>query len=224
MAQSAADDSVFYRKSVDHLIALYQQSSGDQTGLYNGSQYGAYAFLFAEGHPFFKENKPGTGSVVYDNVLYENVLLQFDEVQEVLVMDSASRRIQLLNERISQFRLFNNHFIRIIKDTGNAVLVRTGFYDLLYEGNTSLLKKEEKIIRDDVATGELLRFIDIHEFYYLKRNNTYYSIQNKKSVLSFFKDHKKDIRQYIRKNKLSYRKDKDNMLAKVTAYYDQLTK
>jgi hypothetical protein len=145
-------------------------------------------------------------------------------VQDALIMDSSSRRIQLLNERITQFMLFDDKFIRIVRDTENTVLVRTGFYDLLYEGKVSLLKKEEKIVRDDVTTGELLRFIDIHDYYYIKRNNSYYNINNKKNLFSIFKDRKKDIRQYIRKNKLSYRKDRDNMLAKATAYYDQLTK
>jgi hypothetical protein len=224
LAQSPADDSILYKKAVDNLIALYQQSSGDQTGLYNGSQYSGYPFVFAEGHPFFKDNKPGTGSIVYDNVLYENVLLQFDEVQDVMILDSASRRIQLLNDRITRFTLYNNNFIRIIKDSSNIPLVRTGFYNILYDGNTSLLKKEEKIVREDVTTGVLLRFVDINKFYYIKRNNVYYSIQSKKSMLAFFKDRKKEIRQYIRKNKLSYRKDRDNTLTKVTAYYNQLTK
>jgi hypothetical protein len=224
-AQSSAEDSMLYKKSVQYLINIYHRSSGDQSALYNGSEYATYPFSFSGGgYPFYKENMPGTGSVVYDGILYEDVKLQYDEVQEILFMQDSIRRIQLLNQRITGFALFNNSFIRIVKDSMNRVLVRTGFYNLLYKGNTSLLKKEEKRIREEVATGELQRFIDVVNYYYLQKNNTCYSIKNKGSIMDIFKDRKKDIRQYIRKNKLSYRKDRDNMLIKVTAYYDQLIK
>jgi hypothetical protein len=225
VAQSAADDSMLYKKAVYHVIGLYHQAIGEQSGLYNGSQYGKYPFFFAEGgYPFFKEDKPDTGSVMYDGIMYEQVELQYDEVQEVLIMQDSTRRIQLLNQKIAGFTLFNNTFIRIIKDSTAAPLVRTGFYNLLYKGNISLLKREEKIIREDVSTGELLRFIDPDVYYYIQKDNIFYSIKKKSSILDIFKDRKKDIRQYIRKNKLNYKKNRDNMLIKVTAYYDQLIK
>jgi hypothetical protein len=224
VAQSPSDDSILYSKAVNHLIALYHQSSGDQSGLYNGSQHSGYPFSFEAGQPFFNNDKPGTGSVVYDGILYENVSLQYDEVQEALVMQDSTRRMRLLNDRIERFTLFNNNFIRIVKDTESTVLIRTGFYNLLYAGKTSMLKREEKIIREDPSTGVLLRFVDSHVYYYIKMNNSYLSIKSKKGLLNIFKDKKKDIRQYIRKNKLSYRKDRDNTLIKTTAYYDQLIK
>lgn len=225
LAQSAAEDSILYKKAVYNTIAVYHEAIGAQSGLFNGIQYAQYPFSFAEnGNPYFKENKPGLGSVTYDNVLYENVLLQFDEVQEVIFMQDSSRRIQLLNQRVAGFTLFNNTFIRLVKDSANAVLAATGYYNLLYNGNTRLLKREEKIIREDVSTGALLRYIDVLTYYYIQKDNSWYSIKSKGAILNIFNDRKKELRQFIKKNKLSYRKDRDNMLVKVTAYYDQLTK
>jgi len=224
LAQSPAADSILYQKAVYRAIAVYHEAMGDQSGLFNGIQYAQFPFSFAEnGHPFFKENKPGTGSI-YDNVLYENVQLQYDEVQEVIFMQDSARRIQLLNPRITGFTLFDNTFIRLVKDSANAISLNTGFYNLLYNGNTRLLKKEEKMIREDVSTGVILRYIEVLTRYYIERNHTWYSIKSKNGVLDVFKDRKKELRQFIKKNKLSYRKDKDDMLVKVTAYYDQLTK
>ncbi len=223
--QSAADDSALYKKAVYHTIGVYHQTMGDQSGLFNGIQYAQFPFSFADNaHPFFKDDKPGTASVIYDNVLYENVQMQYDEVQDVVFMQDSSRRIQLLNQRVTAFTLFGNSFIRLVKDSANAVLVNTGFYNLLYSGSTRLLKKEEKMIREDVSTGVIIRYIEVMSHYYIDRNNTWYSIKSKNGLLDIFKDRKKDLRQFIKKNKLNYRKDRDNMLVKVTAYYDQLTK
>jgi len=222
-AQLSADDSSFYKAAVKNLVEIYKQNAGDQSRLFNGSQYSGYLFSFTNGHPFFKENKPGIGSVLYDGVLFENLSLQFDEVQEVLVADSA-RRIQLVNERIENFSLYGNNFVRLVKDTlATAGTVKTGFYNILYDGPHSLFKREEKFVREEVSTGELQRFIEVHTFYYIKKDNAYLPVRAKKSILSIFPDKKKEIKQYIRKNKLSYKRDRDNMLAKTTAYYDQLT-
>jgi hypothetical protein len=223
LAQLSAEDSIFYKQAVKNLVEVYKQAAGDQSRLYNGSQYGGYQFPFMNGHAFFKDDKPTIGSVLYDGVLYENTPLQFDEVQEVIVADSI-RRIQLLNDRIERFVLFDNNFVRLTRDTSNAASpIKTGFYNILYEGKSTLLKREEKLIREEVSTGELQRFIEIHTFYYLKKNNVYLPIRTRKAILTIFADRKKEIRQYIRKNKLSYKNDRDNMLSKVTAYYDLLT-
>lgn len=224
-AQSAVDDSALYRKSISRAISIYHLAVAEQAGLFNGSQYANYPFHFAEdGFPYFKDPKAGRGSVTYDGILYENLHLQYDEVQEVVMMEDSARRIQLLNQRISEFTVFDNLFIRIVKDSTTRPLIRTGFYNVLYAGRHTLLKKEEKIVREEVGRDEILHFIDVNRYYYVKNDNDWYSIKTKNGILNLFRDRKKELRQYIRKNNLSYKKDRDNMLIKVTAYYDQLTK
>ena len=224
-AQTPAADSLLYRKAISNAVQVYYQVTAEQSGLFNGSQYGAYPFRFEEeGHQYFMSNKPGMGAVLYDNVLYESVQLQYDEVQEVVIMQDSVRRIQLLNPRIASFTLFGNPFVRIVKDSTSRPLVRTGFYNVLYNGGIVLLKKEEKLIREEVTREAVLRFIDVNTYYYLQKAGVYYSIRNKNSLADIFDDRKKEIRQFIRKNKLSYKHDRDNMLAQTVAYYDQLNK
>lgn len=222
LAQLSPEDSVFYKQSVNNLIEIYKQSAGDQSRLYNGSQYGGYTFSFTNGHAFFKYDRPGMGAVLYDGVLYQDIALQFDEVQEVLIADS-SRRIQLLNDRVERFTLFDNEFVRIVRDAVLAGPLKTGYYNVLYEGKSRLLKREEKFIREDVSTGTMLRFIETHTYYFLEINNKFLPIKSRKEIIGIFAGRKKEIKQYIRKNRLSYKHDRDNMLVKLTAYYDQLT-
>ncbi len=221
-AQSPAEDSLFYQKATDNLVSRYHQAIKDQSGLYNGIQYGGYTFVFREGHAFFDNDKMGMASLVYDGVLYQQVMLQYDEIQEAVIIEDASLRIQLLNERLSKFSVFNNTFVRIVKDSSSNALLNTGFYNVLYDGKNSLLKKEVKTIREDITTDKIIYYVDVHRYHYIKKAAAYYAVNSKKNVLSILGDKKKDIQQYIRKNKLSFRKDRDNMLVKVMAYYDQL--
>ena len=103
---------------------------------------------------------------------------------------------------------------------------KTMFFEhILYEGNITLLKKEVKSIREQISnTDGLQRFIDRKVHYYIKEADKYHTIKRKKDLLTLFSSHKKQVQQYIRENHLSYRKDRDNTLIKVTAYYDGLKK
>ena len=224
-AQSVAEDSLLYQRAVSHLVDLYHRASADQSGLFNGRQYAQYAFRFEDGaHPFFFSDKPGMGQVVYDGILYRELALQYDEIQGVLVMQDDQHFIQLLTPRIKSFSLFNSHFIRIVQDSTMPAQLKTGFYNVLYSGQASLLRKEEKKIRADVSGGELQRYIDVSVSYFVYAGNTYHLIKNKKTLLDVLADRKKELRQYIRSNGLNFRKDRQQALEKVIACYNQLVK
>ncbi len=225
-SQLSTDDSTFYHKAVKNAVALYYHSLGDQSGLYNGSLYTGYSFTFKEGHPFFYTDTFSRGSIVYDNVLYQDVRLLFDEVAEIVILQDASHRIQLLNDKISRFAILDNNFTHIVNDSLNLSAVNQGFFHLLYEGNVSVLKKEAKTIREIMRsiTEGLLRYIDINKHYYIKKDHKYYPVKGKRDVLDIYINRRKEIQQYIKSNYLSFHKDRDTMLIKISAYYDQLTK
>jgi hypothetical protein len=225
-AQLSADDSVFFQKAINNTVAFYHQSLGDQSGLYNGIEHAGYPFAFeAGGHPFFYSAAATTGTIIYNNIMYPNANLHYDELADVLVFEDSTHRIQLISERVTRFTIAENNFIRIVKDSSGSVLP-TGFYNLLYEGNTAVLKKEVKKIREELRSNSegILRHIEITNYYYIKKNNEYYPVKGKKWVLNLFKDHKNEMQQYIKNNKLSFKHDRDNMLKQLTAYYDRLTK
>jgi hypothetical protein len=48
----------------------------------------------------------------------------------------------------------------------------------------------------------------------------YHTVNNNKSLLYVLKDRKKEVRKFIRTNHLSMRRDRENTLIKVTAWYD----
>jgi len=222
-AQNAEHDSSFYQKTLANTSAIYHKSFGSQSALYNGSKYSEYLFAFKEGQPFFYADDPVAGSVFYDGILYDSVTMLYDEIKDVLVINEQSVRIQLLAEKVEQFTLFNSDFIRLEKDNFPNSPVSTGFYNVLYKGKVCLLKKQIKIIREEVSTYlEVQRFVDNTDHYYIKKDDRIYQIKSSKELLNLFEDRKKEVQQFIKTNQLSFRKDPQNMLTKATAYYDSL--
>ena len=59
--------------------------------------------------------------------------------------------------------------------------------------------------------------------YYIRKNNTYYSVSSQGSMLTILKDKKKELQQYIRANQIKFRKDPEEAMVKIASYYDHLT-
>ena len=215
--------------SLSNAVKLYHQYVYPETGLYNGSEYTYnlyYPFIINEGHPFFVTKQFDTGAVFYNNVLYENVPLLYDLVKdEVLIKDPANVSIIRINkERIGWFNILGHTFIKINKDSTNASIISPGFYDLLYNGSScSLYNKVSKIFKENSASFQgINKYIVEENEYFIRKDNQYFKVKNKKSLLSVMDNNKKEIEQFIRKSKFKLKGDMDYALTKIVTYYDEL--
>ncbi len=224
-AQSAAEDSIIYKSAFSHTLAVYYQQTGDQSAIFNGRLYTGYGFTFKEGIPYFLSGEFRQESLVYDGIKFDDVPLLFDNLLEVVITKDQGYWVQLVNERVGSFNIANHHFIRIVVDSLDRSLSGTGYYEVLYQGHSIVLKKSIKKIKEELSSTEgILRSIDQTNRFYIRMGKAYFPVRTKKEMLGAFSDHRKEIQQFLRKNKLKFRKDKGNTLSMATAYYDQLTK
>jgi hypothetical protein len=222
-AQLSEKDSLLYNSAVNNLVATYHKNIGDQIGKYNGSQNAGYTVSFYEGHPYFFKHELNKGSITYDNVVFNNVDLLYDEVKDWLILQDSTHRIQLVSQRLQGFTIFDQPFVRLEKNA-NTPIVSSGFYQVLYNGEIKLYKKEVKIITEKFTnTPELKVLFEKVFYYYIKKGNRFYPIVKKKDFLKILNDKGKDLNDFISNEHLNFRKDKDNTLTKIVAYYDQIT-
>ncbi|TKK66909.1 hypothetical protein FC093_15520 [Ilyomonas limi] len=225
-AQNSTADTSNTAIAIRNAINNYHQQLFPETNLYNGIEYVDYAYTINEGLPFFETSQFSTGTVEYDNMLYHNIPLLYDEVKEAVVIIDASgtNKIQLNNEKVAGFSLLNHHFVKLVQDSLGKSPIRNGFYDVLYKGNMSVYKKQTKKVLESITLTEgIRRRIDEQNEYFIKSGSTFFVINSKHDVLDITKDNKKEMQQYIRKNKLNFRRAKEMSLIKIAAYYDQLT-
>jgi hypothetical protein len=227
-SQNFIADTSAETSSLHSAVNLYHQFLSPETGLYNGSQYAYnayYPFVINQGDPFFQSKHFDTGAVFYNNVLYEKVPLLYDIVKEELLINDPTNTyiVRLNNERVRWFIIFGHTFIRLNQDSANNSALHTGFYDLLYNGNTALYKKVSKIFKENSASFQgINKYIVEFNEYFIKKNNQYYTVKNKRSLLIIMNDKKKEVGQFIKKSKLNLRKDQENALTRIVTYYDAI--
>src|SRR5882762_9573262 len=168
-SQTHAPDSVFLLSAVKNAHELYTRSLGVGSHLLNGVQYKEHNANFDDvGHPYFESDDWVEGSVNYDGELYEDVAILYDLVSEKVVIEHpyAGIKLELISEKIDYFSLPGHRFVRLDADTMKNSSIRTGFYDVLYDGRVKFYVKRHKEKKEEIAQGEIqVEFIEIDRLY-----------------------------------------------------------
>jgi hypothetical protein len=225
-AQTAKEDSLLYQTAITNTISFYKNQLGDQSSLFNGSRYSTNGFIFRTGSPYFLTDSFSRGSVMYDGILFDSLSLLYEDLRELLISKNDNYLLQLVNQRISSFTISDHSFIRLTADSSNSGIPKTGFYEVLYNGRSQVLKKTYKTIIEEPSAYEntVIRHIDVGYNYYIKIGNVYKRVKSDGELIDLLMGHQKEIQKFIKKNKLKFRKDKDNVLTRVAGYYDQISK
>ncbi len=224
-AQLSSKDSSLLKSGISNVLSVYEQNIGEQSGKFNGSQNIGYPNGVIEKNPYFQTSNFSKGYILYDLVYYPNVNLLYDEAADLVILQDSSHKIELISEKLAGFVIGNYKFQYLVKKDANSNdLLKTGFYQVLVEGKTSLFKKESKKITEKILGNELTYQIESSTYYYLLKDNRYTEIQSKKTIFRLFKDKEKEVKRNAKTQHLNYRKDKDNMLSNVVEYYNLLTK
>jgi hypothetical protein len=222
-AQPTARDNTLTDSGYANALTLYHNFLTPESGLYKGNEYADYAHLLRDGHPFYGEGKLKTGTISYHGIRYRDVPILYDLVYDQVVIFDYYHifKIILTGQLIDRFTIGDHSFIRLT-DSISPGMPKVGFYEELYAGRITLLKKETKQIQEDLNNGDhAQRFIEgTDSSYFLRMGNIYYPVNHNKSLLATLKDKKKELRHFIRSNNLSMRKDRENTLIKVAAWYD----
>ncbi len=222
-SQNAQKDSLSDIQLKD-AIDRYNHFSADNAPVYNGQQY-IYLTYKMEGDPYFISGDFANGWVDYSGRKYDSVPLMYDVARNQLVILAPDKILPIIleNDFIDSFSLRGHHFIKLLQDYKQN-LSNSGFYDVLYNGHVQLLAKRAKEIDEEIKGDVLTRIFSPKDRFYVHKDSLYYLVSNKKDVLHLFKDKAHDIKKYMRKHHLKFRrKNFEEPIVMVTEFYDQLT-
>ncbi len=228
-AQTDSDSSV-YKQAVVNLITHFDQGMDEGARLYNGFGFTPYSSDIT-GNAFLDDNDSWRmGTVNYDGETFANVPMIYDIYADnlIVLLHNHGAPYRLVSERVVSFDLRDHRYVRI---SGIAAGIKAGFYEQLYGGKSTVVNKLEKelsttnLTSGNVASTHNRYFAPKNEYhqYYIRKGNTYYSVNSQGSVLDLFKDKKKELRQYIKDNHIQFDSFPEASMVKIATYYDHLT-
>ncbi len=222
-AQFSVEDSSYRANALNYLVKLYDTTTLENLHLYNGFEPSSYNYQ-TKGHPFFLTDQMEKGSIWYDGFQYKDRLISYNIFQnEVITMHFNNvYRFSLINDKLQSFSIEDHIFVRLDADSANGSVISTGFYDRLYSGQSvSVFAQRTKSLEEHITAQNLETYFVQHNRYFIKIGETYYSVSNKKSVLKLFGKQKKQIQDFLRKNKIKFRKDREDAMTRIAAFADQ---
>lgn len=219
VSQPLPPDTAIYLTAKDHLIQLYIDSAKENLRLYNGTEFTA-AYRSSLGHPFYEYSDPQTGKILYDGILYPGIKLLYDIIRDevIFINEFKNLNIKLIPQKISWFTLQDHRIVQLFRDSNTVNFPGNGFYEQLHDGTISVFRKSKKQLYEPTRQDESAKFVQ-YDLYYVRKNNTYYQIDNKRSLLAVCSDQKSDVSKFIQKEKLNFKKDPATMITSVIDYY-----
>src|SRR6185295_14963170 len=170
-------------------------------------------------HPYLIDDWED-GSIFYDGELFSDVALMYDISDDKVIIEhySSREKIQLIVSKVSWFTLKKRRFVRLEGPTVK------GFYEELYDGPTKVYAKWEKTLQKSISGNAIHMYFDEKLFTYIYKDHIFYPVKTKKSILTVLADHKSELNKFIGKNKIGFRTDRGKNIARVTEYYDNISK
>jgi hypothetical protein len=207
----------------------YAQEAGDALMIYRGRKAIHYAFQF-NGTFYWESPQFLMGDVVYNSKKYEGLMLNIDaNLQQVQVRHPVSAITVALNT--SYLTSFNIGEKRFIGRDG-------GIYEIIYDGPITLLRQITKTLMRDIhlRNGESIGYYDPNfkenVFYYFKYNSTLYCLKDEiltpvrreRDILRLFPDRKNEIKAFVKRSKVSPRRNFEEYCIKVLSYAESTLK
>lgn len=219
VGQTKSVDNGILEKSTNSITSLYYQELGLNASIYNGYAFENYK-PDIKGLAYFKTDSLVLGTINYDGFLYHNVPLMLDLYANKLITPYFKNPfyISLINELVGDFNIGIDEFINI-KPQDN---IEGGFFKiLLRHKNLILLSKTEKQLVETVTNKLEKEFID-KTYYYLNLKEKYYQIENLKSLYNLFPNQKTELKQFFKREKLSFKRNPEQLLTSFLQYQAKL--
>jgi hypothetical protein len=179
-----------------------------------------------DGSPYLTEEFI-TGTVYTSSkIQYNDIPLRYNIYNDQMQFKSPDGKIAAIAApEIIDKVVFGDYTMEYIPFI-NAKKVRRGFFVLLLEGKASLYARPNVDYREPVPPGaykdaEAAKFIEKPYTYYIRIGmEAAQLIEKKKDLEAVFPDHKKEIENFIKKNKVNHRKE--DKLKALVEYYNSL--
>jgi len=195
----------------------------DVQKLYNGRAW-KNVYYKIRGDQFLFTTDFIPGSVTIDNKEFRNIRLKYDIYNDELIsLNDHGIMLQLNKEMTDKFTLRYDDqtylFKRIDSDSTGSM---KGFVNILYDGKSGLYVKYMKEILLLAVDNKYDMFNQLIRVYFVKDGSAS-RINSRREMLALMKDHKSEVIQFMRSNKIRLSKKVPSSFRPVVEYYDKVS-
>ena len=212
--------------TVEELIEYSKKLYGSDDILVNGRSYLPEHYN-VRGNPYFFSDIWLKGRLIVDGRNYDGQKLLYNIEIEKLILETTinenNKILLLLNtERIDVFYLEQHHFVNAANLLPGSKF--TGFVELVYDGSFKVVTRHQKSFVSTYTRSTPNGFYSkTQSIHYIFDNGQLEKLPTKKSVYDYFYTHRKEIKNFMRKNNIKYKKSNTDQLNKLFEFCDSVS-
>lgn len=189
----------------------YMEQAGGAALLYRGHKAFGYPMAF-NGTCFWEGPAFTLGSVIYNGIAYDGVLLNVDAARQDLLVRTPSGNVEkvLQRESVERFQMAGKKFLNLRSCYSSEA--PDGYWELVYDGKAKVVKQVIRTLQQDL-NGTLRSEMGYHDpdyrsnvyhvftyqarFCYIAEDGTITPIRRRGQLVNFYKDRKREINRHI---------------------------
>lgn len=199
---------------------IQQDTLKESQSLYNGRLWrDLYSRIDGDQFLFSSEFIPG--SVAMEGRVFTGVPLAYDIFKDQLITQTRhGLALQLNKEMVDSFSLTFNGKDYYFERT-DSTSEYSGYMNVLYEGRSSLMVKYKKNIELLAVDKKYDQFYQVQRMY-LVRDKSVDQFSGKLEFMKLLGEHKKQVRAFMKKNRINAVKVNPESFVPLIEYYDQI--
>lgn len=222
LGQTYYSDSALVSGSSTYIKKYYYSTRNEFAPLYRGTVHYSYPADLI-GIPYYLNYEWQIGKVIYEDELYENISMKYDQVKDqLIVLNNRESKIplELFSPRVKEFS-FNEVFFKYINKQ-NPYSLKEGFYQVLDSGMITALGRTEKVINEEIEGDHIVKKIAEFKRYYAIKENKLFAIKTKKDLFNIIKEHRKEVLGKLKSRKLRFKKNQESVITAAVNNYNRL--
>jgi hypothetical protein len=217
---SAQDSRVFLKDSKD-LLAYIEERYGADDLLMNGSIYVPLHSL-AIGHPYFEVHDWVLSTLYVKRHRFDQVKLKYDiELDEfvLFILDKQERKNYLLLNRHYVDSVRMGKYVFVNADNIPGIPEKFGYLENVYDRQFYFFVTHHKDFKKEFSESKPHgEYSEQTSTRYILDDGRLTKVNSKKAFLSYFEPYKSELKSYLRKNKIKYKKANSGQLYNLLIY------
>jgi len=220
----AQEHAVNITSQVKDILKEAEIVYGADDRLINGRYYVPKQAL-ALGHPYYLTDDWVKTILYVKGVTFDDVEIKYNIEDDILILKRQYDQgliveIILNNSLVDSLRINEHLFINSTPTLGPQ---SPGYLEFLQKGQFVSYLKHKVFYKDELTPRMPYgKYLDPKSILYIFNNKDFVRITDKKVLLDYFSPHKKEIRKFMRKNKIWFKRARKDQFIKLLNYCDGL--
>jgi|GEM_PF-4825629 len=206
----------------------FQEKTKAVSPVLNGKEYNPFPDIITDGTLFYQSEDWTSGDITYGGYTYKNLLLKYDEFQDVLISpyEKYDKILQFLPDFLTGFHIYDKTFVQFLAPNTKDSLaygIKSGIYEVLYPGKTKIWVKRSKRIDRTLVSGKVENIPISYNRYFLFREDHFEEFSSLHSFLNLESGLKSKLERYISKEKIRYKKNPETSMVLLARVIDSYT-